>query len=248
MELETKVAEYWQSLPNGTVYASSLPGTREYYDEVEAARYALEPFIPGFAEFPRWSGKKVLEVGIGAGTDFVNFARAGATLTGIDLTPAAARHTEQRLALENLHADVRVGSGESLPFGDDTFDLVYSWGVVHHAARPERVVRELHRVLAPGGEVRVMLYGRHSWVAYRLWLRHALLLGRPWCSLAQVIAAHMESPGTQAYTRREIDVMFRAAGFESVRIEGFRTPWDRKAAGPIATAIRLDWFLGIVAH
>jgi hypothetical protein len=108
-------------------------------------------------------------------------------------------------------------------------------------------VREVRRVLAPSGEARVMLYGWHSWVAYWLWLRHALMMGRPWRSLTQVIAAHMESPATQAYTRREVEVMFRAAGFDFVRVEGFPTPWNRRVAGPVCAAIRLDWFLGVVA-
>lgn len=247
MAVEGKIFDYWQAEPCGTAYASSAPGTRAYYDEIETARYRLEPFIHSFADFSKWNGKRVLEVGFGAGTDFVNFARAGAVLTGIDLTPAGAEHARQRLALEGLEADVHVGSGEALPFDDGAFDLVYSWGVIHHAELPERVVREVRRVLAPSGEARVMLYGRHSWVAYRLWLRHALVTGRPWRSLAQVIAAHMESPGTKAYTPREIDIMFRAAGFDAVEIEGFPTPWDRSAAGPLASALRLDWFLGVIA-
>jgi ubiquinone/menaquinone biosynthesis C-methylase UbiE len=140
-----------------------------------------------------------------------------------------------------------VASGESLPYPDASFDLVYSWGVIHHAERPHRIVREIRRLLAPGGEARVMLYGRHSWAAYKLWVRHALVVARPRRTLASVIGEHLESPGTRAYTRKEIELLFAGAGFERVNIEGFATPYDRWAAGPLATRIRLDWFLGVVA-
>lgn len=245
---EAEVFAYWQAGSCGTVHASSGPGTRAYYDEIEAARYRLEPFIHGFADFPRWRGRRVLEIGVGAATDFLNFARAGAVLTGVDLTPAAVEHAHSRLALEGLTADLAVASGEALPYPDASFDLVYSWGVIHHAEHPHRIVREIRRLLAPEGEARVMLYGRHSWAAYHLWLRHALLGGRPRRSLASVIARHLESPGTRAYTREEIELLFAGAGFEDISIEGFPTPYDRRVAGPLARRIRLDWFLGVIAR
>ena len=247
MPTEAEVFAYWEAGSCGTVHASSGPGTRAYYDEIEAARYRLEPFIHGFADFERWQGRRVLEIGVGAATDFLNFARAGAVLTGVDLTPAAVEHARRRLALEGLSASVAVASGEALPFDDGSFDLVYSWGVIHHAEHPHRIVREIRRLLAPGAQARVMLYGRHSWAAYKLWVRHALLVGRPRRTLSSVIAAHLESPGTRAYTRREIELLFAGAGFEDVAIEGFPTPYDRSAAGPLAGRIRLDWFLGVVA-
>ncbi len=193
---------------------------------------------------------RVLELGVGAATDFVNFARNGAKLSGIDLTPAGVDHARQRLALEGLEADVRVASGEDLPFPDESFDLVYSWGVIHHAARPERVVREVRRVLAPGAQARVMLYGLHSWIAYKQWLTGlvaGIKHGAPERSLRDVLAMNTESPGTQAYTRREIEIMFRSAGFETLEIEGFLANWDKLYLGPLARRVRLDWFLGVRA-
>jgi SAM-dependent methyltransferase len=241
-----EVYRYWEAETCGTAHAAAAEGTPAYYAEIEAARYRLEPFIPAFAEFERWRGRRVLEVGVGAGTDFVNFARSGAIVTGVDLTPAAAAHARRRLELERLKGEVVVATGDSLPFEDGSFDLVYSWGVMHHAPDPVRLVREAVRLVAPGGEVRAMLYGRHSWVAYGLWLRHALLGVRPWLSLSEVVATHMESPGTQAYTRRELELLFAGAGIERVRVVGFPTPYDRRVAGPLASLLRLDWFLGVV--
>jgi ubiquinone/menaquinone biosynthesis C-methylase UbiE len=242
-----EVYRYWQAESCGTEHASCATGTRAYYDEIEAARYGLEPFIPGFAEFELWRGRRVLEIGIGAATDFINFARAGARVTGIDLTPAAIKHAERRLRLEGLEAELAVGSGERLPYADQSFDLVYSWGVIHHAENPARVLREARRVLAANGEVRAMLYGRHSWVAYGLWLRHALLAGHPSRSLADVVASHMESPGTRAYTRGELETLFAGAGFDQVRVSGFATRYDQRAVGRLARIVRRDWFLGVVA-
>lgn len=248
MALQEEVHAYWQARACGTAHASATPGTPEYYRQVELARYRLEPFIHGFVQFDRWRGRRVLEIGVGAGTDFVNFARARAQLSGIDLTSTAVDHVRRRLELEGLHAEVSVANGESLPYPDASFDLVYSWGVVHHAERPARIIREARRVLAPGGEAKMMLYGRHSWVAYGLWVRHALSKGRPWLSLSEVVAGHMESCGTRAYTRRELEMLFSGAGFDHVEITGVCTPYDRRVAGPVAAILRQDWFLEVTAR
>ena len=179
---------------------------------------------------------------MGAGTDFVRFARAGADATGVDLTEHAIRLVRQRLDNEGLQAHLQQADAEALPFEDEAFDRVYSWGVLHHTPDTARAVREAVRVLAPGGRLCVMLYARHSWVAYGLWAKHALLKGRPTRSLADVLAHHMESEGTKGFTVRELRDMF--AGLEDLRIEKVSTPYDRAWAGPLAklTGDRLGWF------
>jgi SAM-dependent methyltransferase len=247
MASANEVFDYWEAQTCGTIHARSEPGTRRYYEDIETQRYRAEPFIRDFAQFPRWRGKRVLEIGVGAGTDFINFAREGALLTGVDLTPAAVDHARRRLRLEGLEADVRIADAQALPFEDQSFELVYSWGVIHHAPNPPRIVREVRRLLAPDGEARIMLYGRHSWAAYRCWMRASWAAKRPVRSLSAAIATHMESPGTQAYTRREIQLLFAGAGFEQIAIEGFLTPYDRRRIGPMAAWIRQDFFLGVTA-
>jgi ubiquinone/menaquinone biosynthesis C-methylase UbiE len=246
-----RVQEFWEAGPCGAkLVADDVErGSAEFYAELEAERYRLEPFIPGFAEFDRWLGKDVLEVGVGLGSDFVRFARAGARLHGIDLTEAAVALVRRRLELEGLSAEVTVADAEALPFADESFDLVYSWGVLHHTPDTQRALREVRRVLRPGGEARVMLYARRSWVGLGLWLRHALARGRPWHSLSHVIARHMESPGTKAYTPRELERLFRDAGFASVETVRFLTPYDRRVGGPLTrlTGDRLGWFAGVRA-
>jgi ubiquinone/menaquinone biosynthesis C-methylase UbiE len=241
------VKEHWEAEPCGTGLTSAEYGSREFYAELERHRYEVEPFIRPFAEFERWRDKDVLEVGVGAGTDFVQFARAGARLHGVDLTQASIDLVGQRLALDGYDANIRVADAERLPFDDGSFDLVYSWGVLHHTPDTEAAIAEVRRVLRDGGEARIMLYARHSWVALALWARYALLVGRPWRSLSDVVANHMESPGTKAYTDNELRSIF--AGFADVRIERFVTPYDRRVAGPAVRlgGARFGWFAGIRA-
>ncbi len=241
-ETKGRVQDFWEGEPCGSVHADAPEGTREYFDQVEQRRNELEPFIPRFAEFESSRGKRLLEIGVGLGTDFIRFARAGAQVTGVDLTEHAVELVRRRLALEGLEGEVRVADAEALPFDDASFDRVYSWGVLHHTPGPEQAVREALRVLRPGGDLCVMLYSRHSWVAYKLWARFALLEGRLGRSLADVISAHMESEGTRGFTNDELREMF--PGLEELRIQKIATPYDRQWLGPVAslTGRWLGWF------
>ncbi len=247
-ELKERVREHWEDEPCGTSTSTAAPGTPEFFAEVERERYRLEPFIPAFAEFERWRDARVLEVGVGLGTDFTRFVRAGAQATGVDLTQAAVDAVAARLELEGLSAELLRADAEQLPFADASFDLVYSWGVIHHTPDPEAALAEVRRVLAPGGEARIMLYSRRSWFAAGAWVRYALLRLRPWRSIADVLASHLESPGTKAYTQRELEQLFR--GFTSATFDRFVTPYDRRVAGPLAdlAGSRLGWFVGIRAR
>jgi ubiquinone/menaquinone biosynthesis C-methylase UbiE len=110
--------------------------------------------------------------------------------------------------LYGFKSELQQIDAEVLPFPKDSFDVVYSWGVIHHSAHPERIIEEIRRVLKPHGVFLGMMYGRHSLVALKLWLKFALFRGKPWRSLRDVIAHHMESPGTKAYTCRELKRLF----------------------------------------
>jgi SAM-dependent methyltransferase len=246
--LKERVRAYWEGEPCGTSTTAAEPGTEEFYAAVERERYRLEPYIDDFAEFDRWRGRRVLEVGVGLGTDFVRFVRAGADAVGVDLTEAAVEAVQRRLELEGLGADVLVADAERLPFPEESFDLVYSYGVLHHTPDTERAVAEVRRVLRPGGEARIMLYSRRSWFAFGAWVVWALGRGRPWRSISAVLAERLESPGTKAYTQPELERLF--AGFSQVVFRRNVTPYDRRVAGPVArlTGPRLGWFSGVIAR
>lgn len=246
--LKERVRTYWEREPCGTSTTEAEPGTAEFYSSVERERYRLEPYIDEFAEFERWRARRVLEIGVGLGTDFVRFVRAGADAVGVDLTEAAVTAVRQRLALEGLEAEVLVADAERLPFPDGSFDLVYSYGVLHHTPNTERAVAEVRRVLRPTGEARIMLYARRSWFAFGAWVVWALGRGRPWRSISAVLAERLESPGTKAYTQAELERLF--SGFSRVSFSRRVTPYDRRVAGPLArlTGPRLGWFFGISAR
>jgi ubiquinone/menaquinone biosynthesis C-methylase UbiE len=159
------VRQYWDQEACGTYKSvvGALPElSREWFASVEQHRYAMEPFIHTIAEFPTHRGKTVLEVGVGAGTDHLQWARAGAVCFGVDLTQRAIDTTRAHLTLHGFSSTLQRIDAETLPFPDASFDVVYSWGVIHHSARPEQIVREIRRVLKPEGMFIGMLYARHS--------------------------------------------------------------------------------------
>lgn len=242
-EAKDEVRRYWEDDPCGAEHGTAREGTPEFFAQVAAKRDALEPFIADYADFASASGKDVVEIGVGVGSDFIRFVRAGARATGVDLTQHAIDLVRRRLELEGLQAELTQADAERLPFGDASFDVVYSWGVLHHTPDTDRAIAEAQRVLKPGGRLCVMLYARYSWLAFGLWARQALLRGRPQRSLSDVIAAHMESTGTRAYTSKELRQRF--AELEDLRVEHVGTPYDRQVAGALASATgaRLGWFL-----
>jgi len=161
--LKDRVRAFWQENPCGTKFADAPPGSRKFYELVEEHRYHKEWHIPAAAGFGQASNLRVLEVGCGLGTDGAQFAKAGAIYTGIDLTDVAVDLARRRFDLFQLPGTFRVADAERLDFPDNTFDIVYSHGVLHHTPDTAAAVREVHRVLRPGGKAVVMLYHRDSY-------------------------------------------------------------------------------------
>jgi ubiquinone/menaquinone biosynthesis C-methylase UbiE len=161
--LKERVRVFWQQNPCGTKFADAPPGSRRFYELVEEHRYGKEWHIPAAAGFAQTRDLAVLEVGCGLGTDGAQFARAGAEYTGIDLTEAAVDLARKRFAVSGLRGDFRVSDAEKLDFADESFDLVYSHGVLHHTPDIDAAVSEIYRVLKPGGRAMVMLYHRGSY-------------------------------------------------------------------------------------
>jgi len=161
--LKERVRAFWQANPCGVKFADAAPGTKHFFELVEAHRYTKEWHIPIAADFASARGLKVLEIGCGLGTDGAQFAEAGADYTGVDLTEAAVDLARQRFELFDLAGKFQTADAENLDFADDSFDLVYSHGVLHHTPDTQKAIDEVHRVLRPGGRAVVMLYHRDSY-------------------------------------------------------------------------------------
>lgn len=224
--VKERVRTYWDERPVGTADVAEDPATLDFFAALDARRYSLEPFIDRYARFEERAGMRLLEIGCGTGGDLVRFARSGSRAVGIDLSWRSIELARRRIRLVRVDAKVMVADAESLPFPNASFETVYSWGVLHHTPDVPRALSEIGRVLAPGGDACVMLYQRHSLFALQAWMRYALFRGRPLRTLTDVIASHVESPGTKAYTVDEAAMMFRRARLEIVRIDRIVTPWD----------------------
>jgi 2-polyprenyl-3-methyl-5-hydroxy-6-metoxy-1,4-benzoquinol methylase len=213
-----RVREYWNSRPCNIRHSPKPVGTKEYFDEVEARKYAVEPHIPLFADFPRWRGKKVLEIGCGIGTDTINFARHGAEVTVAELSEASLEIARTRAEVFGLADRITFHNGNAeeltsfVPVGPH--DLVYSFGVIHHSPHPERILDGARSYLTPGGTLKVMVYNRLSWKVLWILLREGK--GRFW-RWRRLVAEHSEaqfgSPVTYTYTRAELRRLLESRGF-----------------------------------
>lgn len=226
MNIETEkqaVHEFWNENSCGEQLYLGSEDQKGYAHQLEE-RYRLEPFIPTFAEFSSSREKKVLEIGVGLGADHQSFAQAGAIMHGLDLTKRAINHTRKRFEILGLESNLKVGDAENLPFDEDQFDIVYSWGVLHHSPNTPKAIQEVLKVLKPGGSARVMIYYKYSLIGLMLWMRYGLMGFRPFMTLQEVYSKYLESPGTKAYTYGEAEQLFK--GFENIEIDSVLTHGD----------------------
>jgi ubiquinone/menaquinone biosynthesis C-methylase UbiE len=161
------IRDFWNKNPCGSTGPSAPIGTKEFFEQVERYRYKVHYGIPKIAQFHKYRGKKMLEIGCGLGTDLLQFAQNGAIVTGVDLTPKAIELAKKRFEIYNLPGEFKVlNAEEDLPFDDNSFDFVYSHGVIHHTPHTEKVVKNIYRVLKPNGEFLVMIYHKNSYLYY----------------------------------------------------------------------------------
>jgi SAM-dependent methyltransferase len=199
------VKGFWNANPCQSALSREAD-RRRYFEEISRKRFqGREWHVPAVAQFTAFRGKDVLEVGCGIGTDGFELAKNGARYVGVDLTPKSIELAKERFGLFGLPGRFEVTNAEEwLPFADGSFDHVYSFGVIHHSPAPERIVREIYRVLRPGGTLTVMLYNRSSINYYVeiMFLRKILR----WCLLP-------------AFMSRLIAA---ATGFDLLKLEGHR--------------------------
>jgi SAM-dependent methyltransferase len=205
------VQEFWNADPCGTRYLEA----KDDFEAHARARYSLEPHIFDFAQFRKARGRRVLEIGVGMGADYLEWLKAGAEASGVDLSAVSIERARQRCELAGYRPDLRVADAEDLPFRDSSFDLVYSYGVMHHSPDTPQCVREAWRVLKPGGQARIMVYHHPSVTGAMLWLRYGLLRGK---SMRETVFDHLESPGTKTYTREEAVALFDKFGDVETRV------------------------------
>lgn len=217
---QESITSYWEQEVCGTRFTESADLATQSR-EITASRYQVEPFIPTFAKFDSRPTERVLEVGVGAGTDFMQWLRTGADCYGIDATRAAIDLTRSRIEVEGCSQpkSLQVADAAALPFDRDYFDLVYSYGVIHHAERTADCIKEIARVVRPGGEVRLMVYSSFSATGLMLWALYGAAKGHPFKSQKALVAEHLESPGTKSFTKAEARVMVEAGGLSVVSIE-----------------------------
>ncbi len=218
------IRDFWNEASCGEKLYLQDNQTKEGFEEQARIRYLLEPYIKSFADFDSGKGKTVLEVGVGLGADHQKWAMSGANLYGIDLTQRAVENTTNRLKLFGLNSSLEIADAESLPFENEFFDIVYSWGVIHHSPDTHRAVNEIYRVLKKGGVAKIMIYHKYSFVGYMLWLRYGLLRFRPFTSLKTIYSRYLESPGTKAYSINEANELM--SQFREVKISTILTHGD----------------------
>jgi ubiquinone/menaquinone biosynthesis C-methylase UbiE len=244
-ELKKQERDFWEDASCGERLYLEAP-SKEGYIKHSRKRYELEPEILTFAQFDKHKGNKVLEIGLGLGADHQMWAEAGTLLFGVDLTNRAVEHTRRRFELLGLKPRLQVADAENLPFPDNTFDLVYSWGVLMCTPDTPKAIREVYRILKPGGVTKIMIYHKYSMVGYMLWLRYALFSGRPLTPLLDIYMQYLESPGTKAYSVKEARGLFKDYEIKSIRT--FLTHGDlltsqagQRHRGIMLTVARLIW-------
>ena len=249
-EEKIRAREQWGQDPCGSNHGREHEfGSREFFDQVERHRYSeYAPWMPRLMEFEQFRDARLLEVGCGMGTDLLQFARGGARCVGIDLTPRSIEISRHRFRLYGAGGDFTISDGERLPFHDESFDVVYSNGVLHHTPDTVGAIREVHRVLRPGGVAKVMLYHRNSlnyWV--EVVLRHGVLgaeflRGRSTQEIMSRVIEYSDHGGrplVKVYSRRQARELFKLFKDVTVEVEQLRRA-ELRFLAPLVSESMLD--------
>jgi SAM-dependent methyltransferase len=224
-----QVREYWNRHIHDLEITTHPVGSRGFFDDLDQYHFEKLHHLLRLVQFDGYRGRSVLEVGCGAGVDLARFARGGATVTGVDLSPSAIELARANFGQQGLSGDLRVADGEHLPFPEASFDLVFAHGVVQYTADPRRLVDEVHRVVKPGGEAVFQVYNRVSWL-------NAL------SKLMKVDLEHEGAPVLLKFSAGEFRRLL--AGFREVTIVPERFPVKSRLHGGWKGAVYNGLFVG----
>lgn len=208
-DLIADIASYWDQHIHDLAIVTNPVGTPGFFRELDEYRYEKLNYLPRLVDFNAYRGKTLLEIGCGAGVDLVRFARAGAIVSGVDLSRTSIELARRNFAQNGLNADLRIMNGEALEYKDNSFDVLYAHGVLQYTADAGRMIAEIHRVLEPGGEAILMVYNRRSWLNFM-------------SRVARVPLEHEDAPVLNKFTIAEFREMLRP--FRSYRIIPERFP------------------------
>jgi SAM-dependent methyltransferase len=225
----TAVRDYWNLHIHDLDISSQTPGSREFFADLDQYHFEKLHHLPRLIDFGAYRGKRVLDVGCGAGTDLARFAKGGAIVTGVDLSSSAIALARQNFAQQGLPADLREADGERLPFADNAFDLVFAHGVVQYTAHDQALVDECRRVLTPGGTAVFQVYNRISWL-------------NGLSKVMKVPLEHEDAPVLKRYSAGEFRRLL--TGFRDVRIVEERFPVKSRLHGGWKGTVFYTFFVG----
>lgn len=223
------VREYWNRHIHDLEITTHPVGSPGFFADLDQYHFEKLHHLLRLVDFEGYRGRRVLEVGCGAGTDLVRFARGGARVTGVDLSSSAIELARQNFAQQGLEADLREADGEQLPFADGSFDLVYAHGVVQYTADDRALVEECRRVLKPGGRAIFQVYNRISWL-------------NGLSKLMKVPLEHEDAPVLRKYSAAEFRALL--TGFREVRIVEERFPVKSRLHGGWKGLLFNTFFVG----
>lgn len=224
-----RVRDYWNAHLHDISVVKAEPGSLAFFDQLNAYRFGKLHYLPKLVNYGGYGGKKVLEVGCGAGVDLVHFAKGGAEVTGIDLADVSINLAQQNFAHRGLAADFQVMNGEAMSFADDYFDVVYCHTVLMYTPHIEMMINEIHRVLKPGGVAILQLFNRRSWL-------------KAMSAVVKVPVEHVHAPNFGLYTAGEFANMLRP--FDTFEIIPERFPYPTKIHSGLKAQLYNNLFVG----
>jgi ubiquinone/menaquinone biosynthesis C-methylase UbiE len=224
------VRAYWETHIHDLEISPHPPGSPGFFADLEQYHFEKLHHLPRLIPFDRFRGRNVLEVGCGAGTDLIRFARHGAIATGIDLASSSIKLAKDNFAHEGRRADLVVADGQTLPFRDQAFDFVYAHGVVQYTTDARALVGECRRVLKPGGTAVFQVYNRISWL-------NAL------SRVTKVDLEHIDAPVLKKYSIGEFRELLK--DFSRIRIVPERFPVKTRLHGGLKGRLYNTCFVGL---